>query len=262
MDELAEKAVSDRQVHSALIQLFSRIQEDILHSSLHPSELFGNRDMLREISELHEPVQAAAWLMDGVVTPYLAKLEGRKNRQQKQVAERVIAMIHEQYMADLSLESCADALGMNSYTLSKAFKQVTGVNFIDYVTRIRIEKAKELLVNTNKKFMMCQKKSAIATIISTGFLKSRSACRRESSGKCIRKRRERRGHVMEKPIQVFLAGDSTVSDCPPHEAPMAGWGQVFGQLFTEQVKVRNHAKGERAPTLLWRKEGFRRLLSA
>ncbi|AZV48673.1 AraC family transcriptional regulator [Bacillus halotolerans] len=151
MDELAEKAVSDRQVHSALIQLFSRIQEDILHSGLHPSKLFGNRDMLREISELHEPVQAAAWLMDAVVTPYLAKLEGRKNRQQKQVAERVIAMIHEQYMADLSLESCADALGMNSYTLSKAFKQVTGVNFIDYVTRIRIEKAKELLVNTNKK---------------------------------------------------------------------------------------------------------------
>ncbi|MDY7433596.1 rhamnogalacturonan acetylesterase [Bacillus halotolerans] len=49
--------------------------------------------------------------------------------------------------------------------------------------------------------------------------------------------------MMEKPIQVFLAGDSTVSDCPPHEAPMAGWGQVFGQLFTEQVKVRNHAKG-------------------
>lgn len=48
---------------------------------------------------------------------------------------------------------------------------------------------------------------------------------------------------MKKPIQVFLAGDSTVSDCPPHEAPMAGWGQVFGQLFSEGVLVRNHAKG-------------------
>ncbi len=48
---------------------------------------------------------------------------------------------------------------------------------------------------------------------------------------------------MKKPIQVFLAGDSTVSDCPPHEAPMAGWGQVFGQLFSEDVLVRNHAKG-------------------
>lgn len=151
MEELAEKAAIDRHVHSALIQLFSRIQEDILHSGINPSELFQHRNPFLDISELREPNEAAAWLMDAVVTPYLSKLEGRKNRQQKQLAERVIAMIHEQYMADISLESCADALGMNSYTLSKAFKQVTGINFIDYVTQIRIEKAKELLVNTNKK---------------------------------------------------------------------------------------------------------------
>ncbi|MEG7335861.1 helix-turn-helix domain-containing protein [Bacillus sp. 0102A] len=153
MEELAEKAGIDRQVHSALIQVFSRIQEDILHSGLNPSELFQHRDLLLEISELREPGEAAAWMMDAVVTPYLSKLEGRKNRQEKQLAERVMAMIHEQYMADLSLESCADALGMNSYTLSKAFKQVTGINFIEYVTQIRIEKAKELLVNTNKKIL-------------------------------------------------------------------------------------------------------------
>lgn len=151
MKELAEKAAIDRHVHSALIQLFSRIQEDILHSGLNPSELFQHRNLFLDISELREPNEAAAWLLDVVVRPYLSKLEGRKNRQQKQLVERVIAMIHEQYMADISLESCADALGMNSYTLSKAFKQVTGINFIDYVTQIRIEKAKELLVNTNKK---------------------------------------------------------------------------------------------------------------
>ncbi|MCI4138520.1 AraC family transcriptional regulator [Bacillus vallismortis] len=153
MEELAEKTAIDRHVHSALIQLLSRIQEDILHSGLNPSELFQCRELLLEISELREPDEAAAWLMDAVVTPYLSKLEGRKNRHQKQLADRVIAMIHEQYMADISLESCADELGMNSYTLSKAFKQVTGINFIDYVTQIRIEKAKELLVNTDKKIL-------------------------------------------------------------------------------------------------------------
>ncbi|MHA7767360.1 AraC family transcriptional regulator [Bacillus atrophaeus] len=151
INELTEKAVKDMHVHPALVQLFSRIQEDILHSGLYPSELFPNRDMLRDISELRHPDQAVSWLMETVVSPYLAKLDGRKNRQQKQLTEHVIAMIHDQYMADLSLESCADAAGTNSYTLSKAFKQVTGTNFIDYVTDIRIEKAKELLVSTNKK---------------------------------------------------------------------------------------------------------------
>ncbi len=78
MEELAEKAAIDRHVHSALIQLFSRIQEDILHSGLNPSELLQHRDLLLDISELREPGEAAAWLMDAVVTPYLSKLEGRK----------------------------------------------------------------------------------------------------------------------------------------------------------------------------------------
>ena len=47
-------------------------------------------------------------------------------------------------------------------------------------------------------------------------------------------------------IQVFLAGDSTVANCPEHEAPMAGWGQVLGSFFTEQVIVHNEARGGRS----------------
>ncbi|MEH7117349.1 rhamnogalacturonan acetylesterase [Neobacillus vireti] len=48
---------------------------------------------------------------------------------------------------------------------------------------------------------------------------------------------------MKRPVHIFLAGDSTVAHCPPQEAPMAGWGQVFQSFFTEDVKVHNHAKG-------------------
>ncbi|ULT58194.1 rhamnogalacturonan acetylesterase [Neobacillus drentensis] len=47
----------------------------------------------------------------------------------------------------------------------------------------------------------------------------------------------------KRPVQIFLAGDSTVANCPPHEAPMAGWGQVIQSFFTDEVKVHNHAKG-------------------
>ncbi|BDG36146.1 SGNH/GDSL hydrolase family protein [Saccharococcus caldoxylosilyticus] len=48
---------------------------------------------------------------------------------------------------------------------------------------------------------------------------------------------------IKKPINIFLAGDSTVANCPPHEAPMAGWGQVLQAFFTDDVKVYNYAKG-------------------
>ncbi|MED2943396.1 rhamnogalacturonan acetylesterase [Bacillus swezeyi] len=48
----------------------------------------------------------------------------------------------------------------------------------------------------------------------------------------------------EKPkVAVYLAGDSTAADCPPHEAPMAGWGQLLPLYFTSEAKIVNLAKG-------------------
>ncbi|WP_319922065.1 rhamnogalacturonan acetylesterase [Neobacillus dielmonensis] len=46
---------------------------------------------------------------------------------------------------------------------------------------------------------------------------------------------------MEK-LNIFLAGDSTMANYPKNEAPMAGWGQMLQDLFTEEVKVYNFAK--------------------
>ncbi|PAK40485.1 rhamnogalacturonan acetylesterase [Bacillus licheniformis] len=44
-------------------------------------------------------------------------------------------------------------------------------------------------------------------------------------------------------VTVYLAGDSTVADCPPHEAPMAGWGQMLPLFFSDEAGVVNMAKG-------------------
>jgi lysophospholipase L1-like esterase len=49
-----------------------------------------------------------------------------------------------------------------------------------------------------------------------------------------------------KQVQLFLAGDSTVASCPEHEAPMAGWGQVFQSFFSNDVIVQNMAMGGRS----------------
>ncbi|WKL03578.1 helix-turn-helix transcriptional regulator [Paenibacillus amylolyticus] len=40
---------------------------------------------------------------------------------------------------------------MTPYALSKAFKQVSGINFIDYLTRVRMDAAKQLLRETTMK---------------------------------------------------------------------------------------------------------------
>ncbi|WP_346208095.1 rhamnogalacturonan acetylesterase [Caldifermentibacillus hisashii] len=47
-------------------------------------------------------------------------------------------------------------------------------------------------------------------------------------------------------VQIFIAGDSTVADCPPGEEPRAGWGQLLKNFFTNNVEIHNYAIGGRS----------------
>lgn len=50
---------------------------------------------------------------------------------------------------DFSLQDTADYVGMSKNHFSRVFHEVTGIKFWDYVTQLRLEKAKELLRNSN-----------------------------------------------------------------------------------------------------------------
>ena len=58
--------------------------------------------------------------------------------------------IAQNYSKDLILDDVSKELQLSPYYFSKLFKKRTGKTFIEYVTDLRIEKAKELLRNSNK----------------------------------------------------------------------------------------------------------------
>jgi AraC-like DNA-binding protein len=62
---------------------------------------------------------------------------------------RARKFIEEQHHEKLSLAAVACHAGMSMFSFCKMFKKVTGLNFTIYLSRFRVEKAKNLLLNHN-----------------------------------------------------------------------------------------------------------------
>jgi AraC-like DNA-binding protein/ligand-binding sensor protein len=62
---------------------------------------------------------------------------------------RAKKFIHEHQANELSLGEVARAVNTSTFYFCKMFKRSTGLNFTDYLSRVRIEKAKNLLINPN-----------------------------------------------------------------------------------------------------------------
>src|SRR5947209_15124284 len=65
------------------------------------------------------------------------------------VIARAKQYIQENQAEDLSLGQVAKAVNTSTFYFCKIFKKITGINFTDYLSRVRIEKSKNLLLNPN-----------------------------------------------------------------------------------------------------------------
>jgi len=59
--------------------------------------------------------------------------------------------IHEHAEEQLALTKVAKMVNISANHLSEKFKEVTGMNFVDYVAHDRFEKARHLLLNSNRR---------------------------------------------------------------------------------------------------------------
>lgn len=132
-------------VQQGMLQLLGSVQHAIMVSGISPNQLFKCANLYEQLSQIREPMLILAWFREKVAAPFLRELVGRSDMQVKRLIEQAMVYLQQNYMTDISLDSCSDHIGTNPFFLSKSFKQVTGKNFIDYLTSLRMDKAKELL---------------------------------------------------------------------------------------------------------------------
>jgi AraC-like DNA-binding protein len=73
----------------------------------------------------------------------------REQNTEAPVISRAKQFINEHQTEELSLEQVASAVHTSKFYFCKIFKKSTGINFTDYLSRVRTERAKNLLLNPN-----------------------------------------------------------------------------------------------------------------
>ncbi|MDF2927222.1 MAG: hypothetical protein K0R57_6136 [Paenibacillaceae bacterium] len=109
---------------------------------------FPDRNPYGELLLLENGQQALQWFESDLLLPAVSFLMSLKHKHVREAITQVLQIIDSHYKQDLSLQLAADLVKMNAYQLSKLFKEQMGENFIHYVTRYRVDKIKELLVET------------------------------------------------------------------------------------------------------------------
>ncbi|CAG7627896.1 helix-turn-helix domain-containing protein [Paenibacillus allorhizosphaerae] len=151
LESLAQEGATDLDVRQGVMNLLCVLEREMLHSGLNPNELLSPADRYGQLSGLRESEQILRWFMARVIRPFMEEMEHRSDDKLRKMVELAMQYMDAHYMRDLSLDECAEVCGANVFVLSRSFKRVTGQNFIDYLTDLRIGKAKTLLRDTEHK---------------------------------------------------------------------------------------------------------------
>lgn len=106
--------------------------------------------MYKELELVYGIADFAGWLRD-LVIPICRAMDERSSQKHRKTIDFIKRYVQQHYAEDVTLDLIAEKVYLTRNYLSQIFKQETGENYNSYLTRVRMEKAKELLVTGNYK---------------------------------------------------------------------------------------------------------------
>ena len=105
-------------------------------------------DYLPTINAISDYELLRKWFMEKI-SAACQNIKSRKENQSIGVIDKAREYINLNFQNEISLDDVSREIDISPYYFSKIFKDQTGKNFIDYLTELRINKAKDLLENTD-----------------------------------------------------------------------------------------------------------------
>ena len=102
------------------------------------------KDYLTQVNALTDAAGIRDWFLEKM-TAIVSAIRNRSGEQSETTVEKAQKYIQENFSRDISLDEVSREVNVSPYYFSKLFKEEVGENFIDYLTALRIAKAKEYL---------------------------------------------------------------------------------------------------------------------
>lgn len=103
---------------------------------------------MTDVMAMNDFTTLRSWFIEKI-NDSVSAISKRSESRSESAVERAKKYIDENFRKDISLEDVSQKVDISSYYFSKIFKEETGVNFIDYLTGLRMEEAKKLLEDTD-----------------------------------------------------------------------------------------------------------------
>ncbi len=146
-------------IFPTVVQIYREYEADRIKQT----EIVSYIEKLTKAKEIEELKRSFLSLLEFVYNGIVRK----RNKENCSVADKIKEYIMEHYTEkDLNVSTMAEELRRNPKYLSKIFKDETGEGILDYINRVRINKARELFITGNYKVEEVMHMTGYANIVS------------------------------------------------------------------------------------------------
>ncbi|MBR3606624.1 MAG: response regulator [Lachnospiraceae bacterium] len=159
MISMKQSKISIRQYQLFFMEITTELFKAIRIYEIEEEEIFSKTfNPYEEMGKINSPETLSLWLKEKSIAIY-EKIQKKRTKTTNKMTEKAKQYIQENYTkSNLSVEELCNYLNVSATYFSITFKKETGMSFISYLTKIRLEQAKNLLDTTEEKSYMIAEK--------------------------------------------------------------------------------------------------------
>jgi len=138
-----------RAIKARLLELLVILSRATIEAGADPAETFRlSEDFISQIEQYSDVDQLALWISD-IVRRFIVQAFDLAQVKHSDVVFKTTNYIKRNCAEKLSLDSLAREVFLSKSYLSSIFKKETGVSLTAYITKVRVEKSKKMLLEDN-----------------------------------------------------------------------------------------------------------------